>query len=194
MMHKQGCDQARQHSYATLPAGFLDVPTAAQHASYTHELVTAVRQADLSYLQKTSRHLLRARHKGTGTSLLHTACRVQAVTVVHFLVHVAGVPVSVVDETGRTPLHEALWTSRPPHLFDCANILLQASPDLLLVQDVRGHMPLCYAPPEHWMAWLQHLGSGGRIERHLPRRLYAAGAAGTGERHHHHHNSNDKTR
>ena len=97
--------------------------------------------------------------------MLHLACRCQVATVVHFLISHADLPVAVQDDYGRTPLHDALWTAQPPN-FVVVDLVLRKCPDLLLVADVRGHLPLCYAPAPAAAVWLQHFGR--HLERYLP--------------------------
>jgi len=55
------------------------------------------------------------------------------------------------DDFGRTPLHDACWTSLPR--FELVRYILQKEPGLLHVKDVRGHVPLNYVRKEHWDVW-----------------------------------------
>ena len=91
-----------------------------------------------------------------GESLIHMACRRGDANVVRFLLLEARVNVAVRDDFGRTPLHDACWTSEPN--FAVMDVLLEHAPtDLLLAEDVRGHTPFHYARKEHWESWVSYL-------------------------------------
>jgi len=78
------------------------------------------------------------------------------VKVVKLLVLEFHVRVDVRDDYGRTPLHDACWTTTPN--FELMDVLVEAvDPRLLLAEDVRGHTPFDYARREHWNEWLQFL-------------------------------------
>lgn len=94
------------------------------------------------------------------------ACRRGDVEVVRVLVKEFQVRVDVRDDYGRTPLHDACWTTTPN--FEVMDILIDAvDPMLLLAEDVRGHTPFDYARREHWELWLRFLKE--RKERLLKR-------------------------
>lgn len=89
---------------------------------------------------------------------MHLACRRGYLDVVTFLVCEAGVPVLVRDDYGRTPMHDACWSTSPN--LELMEFLLRTCPDLLLLSDVRGHLPFSYVRKEHWKAWI------GFLEQH----------------------------
>lgn len=90
-----------------------------------------------------------------GESLIHMACRRGDVNVVKFLLLEGRVDLSVRDDFGRTPVHDACWTSEPN--FAVMDVLLEHAPtDLLLAEDVRGHTPFHYARKEHWDSWVSY--------------------------------------
>ncbi len=101
-------------------------------------------------------------------SFLHVACRRGRTDMVRFLVHECHMHVNVVDDYGRTPLHDAFWLNRPN--YDIIDILLAACPDLLYVTDDRGHSPLRYAPKKHWKTWVKYLATRN-INHIVPRVL-----------------------
>ena len=92
-----------------------------------------------------------------GESLLHMACRRGTLEVVDFFVNEAKVKVDIRDDFGRTPIHDACWTTLPS--VDVMSVLINAlpSPSLLLAQDVRGHTPFHYAREDHWDKWIKFL-------------------------------------
>lgn len=164
MMAKKGVN-AVSRSYAELD-NFFHKPSADEISAYNFEVLHAVRSSDLAFLQKYhSEGKSLSICNRFGESLLHLACRKQLVPVVDFLVNVAGVPAQVCDDYGRTPMHDACWTSEPN--FEVVDLILEKCPDLLLIKDKRGHTPLFYARREHWAQWLRHLGRN--ISRILPR-------------------------
>ena len=136
-------------------------------AAYDTKIVSALRSSDVAKL--------RAMRQGGksmnacnqfGESLLHMACRRGDVEVVRVLVKEFQVRVDVRDDYGRTPLHDACWTTTPN--FEVMDILIDAvDPMLLLAEDVRGHTPFDYARREHWELWLRFLKE--RKERLLKR-------------------------
>lgn len=134
--------------------------------SYGMDVLRAIRESDIEFLRNyhSQGKSLNISNR-FGESVLHLACRKQLVSVVDFLLNVAHVPVQVCDDYGRTPMHDACWTSEPN--FQVVDLILDKCPDLLLVKDKRGHTPLFYARREHWGNWLRHLGKN--ISHILPR-------------------------
>jgi Ankyrin repeats (3 copies) len=110
-----------------------------------------------------------------GESLIAMACRRGHIQVVRFLLWEAHVRLDIHDDYGRTPLHDACWTSMPnTEIMD--ELLQVCSPEMLLAEDVRGHTPFQYARKEHWEEWETFLKirSNGILDR-----LAAAAEANT---------------
>mmetsp|Transcript_18596 Transcript_18596/g.27582 ORF Transcript_18596/g.27582 Transcript_18596/m.27582 type:complete len:300 (+) Transcript_18596:129-1028(+) len=135
---------------------FLEV-TPSNIEAYGCEVLTAVRTRDTNALREMLRQgrLLQCCNQ-FGESILHMACRRGSIDVVRFLVHEAGVCVRVKDDYGRTPLHDAFWAKEPE--IELVKLLISICPDLLLVSDVRGFVPLAYVRKEHWGIWCKFLG------------------------------------
>ena len=183
MIHKKGFPTARECTFphdCAIPddffAPYTTIPGESSSTSmYTLELLTAVRHGrvdDLERLVASSSSSLHARNP-RGQSLWHVACRCQQWDVVQLLV-ARGVPVQVRDVDGRTPLHDCFWTTMPPPSHShtttiIVQIILQQCPDLLYLQDARGHTPLAYIRPEHILPWLQYLAK--HIECTFPQKL-----------------------
>lgn len=146
---KTWMEQQREHRFAR--------PSDDAVESYDLIVVRAIRERNTEKL----RHLLRNGKKFDaankfGESLIHMACRRGDINVIKFLVEEAGVAVDVRDDFGRTPLHDACWTSKPN--LDVVGLLLKkVPPTMLLVEDVRGHTPFHYARREHWPTWVAFL-------------------------------------
>lgn len=135
---------------------FFQEMTDASTAAYDQDVITAIREGDI--------HTLREMHKNGrplqcsnqfGESLVHMACRRGLTDVVRFLIKEAGVTLRVKDDVGRSPLHDAFWSSEPN--FDLLDLLIEHDADLLLVQDNRGHLPFKYARHNQWDAWRNYL-------------------------------------
>lgn len=141
---------------ATLPGAFTK-PTEDQLAAYDVQVVTAIRNSDIDKLKQLHRDgkPMNACNQ-FGESLFHMVCRRGHVAMVKFMLSCKDVKVDVRDDFGRTPLHDACWTTTPN--FEVMEILLNASGiELLLAEDVRGHSPFCYARREHWSMWVDFL-------------------------------------
>jgi uncharacterized membrane protein YgcG len=135
-------------------------------ASYSKQLLAAVRSSNMSDLQIFSKQGVRltACNKFC-ESVVHLACR-QASTEVVRLIFQHGDPecLFMVDDKGRTPLHDAFWRKLPE--VDIVNLILNEYVDLLWVKDVRGNTPLQYTQRHHWGLWRQFLTS--ILDQHWP--------------------------
>jgi len=131
-------------------------PTDDEIASYSLEVVNAIRSRSLEKLKelhKEGRSLQCCNR--FGEALIHMACRRGYTDIVKFMVGQAGVSLYVHDDFGRTPLHYACWTPEPN--FELLGFLIQQEPELLLMSDVRGHLPFNYVRKEHWKGWVKFL-------------------------------------
>ena len=122
-------------------------------SDYTPELVNAVRHGDVVKV----RELWQAGYSMSACnsyseSLLHIACRRASFDVVLFVLQHGGDP-SIVDDFGRTPLHDACW--RTSQRFDIVTMLIDYNRDLLRQADIRGSTPLSYVQKGHWLEWWQ---------------------------------------
>lgn len=132
-------------------------PTEKELEAFDTLAVRAIRDSDLNTLRKMLEEgkSFNACNK-FGESLMHMACRRGNVEVVKFMIDEAHARVDVRDDYGRTPFTDACWTAKPN--FDVMDVLLRAaSPQLLLVEDIRGHTPFHYARREHWTEWANYL-------------------------------------
>ncbi|KAL7563026.1 hypothetical protein ACA910_013547 [Epithemia clementina (nom. ined.)] len=125
---------------------------------YDLNLVTKVRQEDvdgLRELMKSGRSMQCSNQ--FGESIVHMACRREAISVLRFLFTEANVSCKLVCDSGRTPLHDACWTSVPN--FEVIRMLLERCPDLLYITDKRGFTPMNYVRPSNWGSWCEFLKS-----------------------------------
>lgn len=129
-------------------------PTEQEMAAYNNDVVGAIRKRNVAKLREFVQQGVQLQCCNRfGESLLHMACRRGFADVVQFLLEEAKVSPFKKDDFGRTPLHDACWTTTPN--LELMELLLKASePQMLLVQDVRGHTPLDYSRREHWEAWI----------------------------------------
>ena len=146
------------YDFDQVPSSFFHSTKAEEIEAYNFEILGAIRQENIEELRNYHKagRPMKCSNK-FGESLLHLACRKALVPVVDFLINEAGVPVQVADDMGRSPLHDAFWTSEPN--FELLDLLLAKCPDLLFVKDKRGHTPMCYARRDHWSKWSEYLTS-----------------------------------
>lgn len=125
--------------------------------NYDMVKVRAIRSNDIGLLRSLLHdgHTMDACNR-SGETLLHLACRRSNLETVHFLVHEARVKVDVQDDFGRTVLHDLCWRPHPcPEMMEC--LLQVVSPDLLLTEDVRGHVCFDYCRKHDWPQWTDFL-------------------------------------
>lgn len=131
--------------------------TEEQQLAYDNEKVGAVQNNDLDSLREMfhSGEIMQTSNR-FGESLLHTACRRGFTDIVHFFLYEAGVCPRIRDDMGRTPMHDACWSSCAPN-HDLMRMLIEMAPEMLLSRDSRGHTPFDYARREHWPNWVMFL-------------------------------------
>mmetsp|Transcript_14335 Transcript_14335/g.20536 ORF Transcript_14335/g.20536 Transcript_14335/m.20536 type:complete len:436 (-) Transcript_14335:1473-2780(-) len=168
----------QKHNVATavrpslsMPKGYFVQPTHQNMCNYPL-LVNAVRARDIDQLRAIqqqgqcddgSNYTLYCCNK-FGESILHMACRRGFTEVVQFLLMEGQTSVRIVDDYGRTPLHDACWTASPNP--DLMTLLITLAPELLLVSDKRGHTPLQYAQRADYPTWISYLK---QHEQHIVR-------------------------
>ena len=125
--------------------------------AYTTDKVNAVQTNDINKLRALlySGEIMQASNR-FGESMLHTSCRRGFTSIVQFFIQEAEVDVRVRDDMGRTPMHDACWSSSPPN-HEIMKLLICSAPELLLSKDKRGHSPFDYARREHWPNWVTFL-------------------------------------
>jgi hypothetical protein len=144
-------------THATLACGYSNQPTQHQMLSYGLAFTDAIRTSNL---QRARSFLF---EKGLnpnacnkfGESVVHVVCRRGNHTMLQLLLD-AGCSVQVCDDFGRTPLHDACWTSEPN--FELISMLLDQDPWLLSLKDRRGTTPLGYVKYDsHCRLWREYL-------------------------------------
>jgi Ankyrin repeats (3 copies) len=128
-------------------------PSPEEIDAYDMDAVKGVREGNVDKLRALWRvgKTMNAANR-FGESLISMACRRGHIQVVRFLLWEAHVRLDIHDDYGRTPLHDACWTSMPnTKIMD--ELLQVCSPEMLLAEDVRGHTPFQYARREHWEEW-----------------------------------------
>lgn len=131
--------------------------TEEQQLAYNNEKVGAVQNNDVEALRDMLHggEIMQTSNR-FGESLLHTACRRGFTDVVHFFLYEAGVCPRIRDDMGRTPMHDACWSSCAPN-HELMLMLIEFAPEMLLSTDGRGHTPFDYARREHWPNWVSFL-------------------------------------
>lgn len=126
-------------------------PTPKQVSDYDVDIVNAVRTSDMNALKRlfAEGRSMSACNKFS-ESIVHMACRRSSFVMVDFILRNGG-HTDLVDDYGRTPLHDACWRMIPQ--FDVVTLLLDRNIDLLRVMDVRGAHALKYVGPDQWLEW-----------------------------------------
>ena len=137
--------------------------------AYDMVMMKAIREDDVDMLRKRMETggVLRCGNR-FGESAIHACCRKGSVRVLRFLLEEAKVSSKVCCDSGRTPLHDACWSTKPN--FEIVKLLLDDCPDLLYITDKRGCTPLAYTQgfqSSDWCDFLSRLG----VERLIPRIL-----------------------
>jgi len=142
------------HSYEHIGNSFQAIPK--DMDAWNFEVLAAVRKGNVEQLRgyHEAGHNLKCSNQ-FGETLMHLACRKTLIPVVEFLIHEVGMPVNIHDDTGRTPLHDAFWTPEPNE--ELIDLMVSECPDMLFVQDKRGHCPLQYSRKSHWDTWNKYL-------------------------------------
>lgn len=151
ILHSRGYSDAPIHGMSLQRR----VPSASQVQDYDNELVWAVRQSNLDkliQLYQFGRSLSAC--NWFSESVVHMACRRSTYSVVEFILTHGGDP-AIIDDYGRTPLHDACWRVEPA--YDIVTMLIDTNPDLLRFKDARGSTPLNYVREEHWLQWCTYL-------------------------------------
>jgi len=130
-------------------------PSLKQTMDYDNELVRAVRTSNLLSLktQYAQGKCMSACNKYS-ESIVHMACRRSEFAIVDFVLSNGG-DVSIVDDYGRTVLHDACWRIEPR--FDIVTMILDNDSSILFYLDARGCSPLKYVREEHWIHWCAYL-------------------------------------
>jgi hypothetical protein len=138
--------------YPALEGGYFCKPTEYQKASYGMKLLQAVRTSDIILVDKMLREGVSQNPcNAYGESILHMICRRGDFELLNvFLKH--GADVKVCDDFGRTPFHDACWTTKP--CFEVVELLLNQDRRLIHIIDCRGASPLSYVKSEHWSQWI----------------------------------------
>ncbi|KAL7515559.1 hypothetical protein ACHAXN_012719 [Cyclotella atomus] len=144
-------------TYASLACGYNNKPTQHQVSSYGIAFTDAIRSSNYQKVKQFlfSHHLHPNACNKFGESVVHAVCRRGNHSILALLLE-AGCSVQVCDDFGRTPLHDACWTSQPN--FELISMLLDKDPWLLSLKDRRGTTPLGYVKYDsHCKLWMEYL-------------------------------------
>jgi len=145
---------SRGYSSSTIPAitsSLRKLPTPQQLNDYDVAIIRSIRSSnldDLRIMVKSGKCMSACNR--FSESIVHLASRSAEFHILEFIIRNGGDP-SIVDDYGRTPLHDACWRAEPR--FDVVTLLLATNVDLIRVVDVRGSSPLNYVRREHWLQW-----------------------------------------
>lgn len=162
ILESMGCSR-QVRSYNSIDHYFLE-PTQAQIAAYDSAIMGAVRREELDAIVEMHRQgrdlqCCNSFHE----SILHVVARRGSTGILRYLMGDGNCNLRVCCDSGRTPLHDACWTTKPN--FDCIAIILRDSPDMLLIADKRNFTPLDYIPKDAWAAWNDFLQDNQELLR-----------------------------
>jgi hypothetical protein len=149
------------YDFAPTADSFLKV-TEEHIAGHTLEVTSAARKDDLVLLEKflVDGKCLQCCNR-YGESLVHIVCRRGSPDVLRFLIEKAKVSITIRDDFGRNPMHDAAWTDKPN--FELVKVLMSEAPKLMFAKDSRGHSPLNYIPKQRWEDWCDFFKSNQDI-------------------------------
>ena len=159
------------HSVKSRPGlelkNFFPTITEEQVASYTMDVAASARKNDIDTLERlrSEEGLSLDCCNRFGETLLHIAARRGYTNMVEYLLQQPNVSVRVIDDTGRTPLHDALWNPTPQ--LGICKWIVQRDPSLFFITDKRGFTPFQYARTEHWDTWKTFLFDNRECFRRL---------------------------
>lgn len=152
--------------FMALDTGYHNTPTALQEASYGGHIIDVVRRGDPEELKRmVSSGLSPNGCNQHGESLVHMACRRGESECLNVLME-CGATLQIADDYGRTPLHDACWSTEPN--FEIVETILKEDIRLFNVLDGRNQAPLTYVRRDLWKPWKKFLLS--QIDKHWPAR------------------------
>lgn len=136
--------------------GYFVHPALEDIEAYDEKIKTAIVTSNFTLLRKMCKDGISLQScNSVGEGPTHLTCRLGLLDVTKFLIKEVGVSVRVVDDAGRTPLHEACAHCKV--CLDLAEILITVAPDLLLMCDEKGYTPLQYIQEDDWSIWTEFL-------------------------------------
>jgi len=150
---------------------YFTVVTPERIAAHCKQVGRAIRKNhmdQLYLLQEQGSDVILDSCNSHGESMMHLACRLGRIEAVKFMVAQAqnsqanssSAPRSALrvrDDQGKTPLHDVCWSNKPN--FDLVRFLVEASPELLFIEDYRHFSPLHYVPTSCWKQWNDWISS-----------------------------------
>lgn len=152
--------------FNALESAYHNTPTPLQEASYGGHILDVVRNGDSEELRKLMATGLSPNACNQhGESLIHMASRRGQTGCLNVLVEY-GATVEIVDDYGRTPLHEAAWSAEPN--FEVVEVIMQEDIRMFNMLDGRNQTPLNYVRRDVWKPWKKFLKS--KVETYWPKR------------------------
>jgi hypothetical protein len=152
MIRSQGYSTRK---FSTLQSAYYNKPTPLQQASYHVYLIKVVDAHDYDLLDSIMGTGVSPNPCNSfGESLVQMVSRRGDAKALHVMME-HGCSVQVVDDYGRTPLHDCCRAVEPA--FDVAECILEIDVRLMHMTDCRGATPLSYVRKEHWAFWIEFL-------------------------------------
>ena len=152
--------------FNALETGYHNTPTPLQEASYGSHIIDVVRKGDSEELRQLMATGLSSNACNQhGESLIHLASRRGQSGCLNVLIEY-GATLEIVDDYGRTPLHEAAWSAEPN--FEVVEIIMQKDIRMFNMLDGRNQTPLSYVRRDVWKTWRKFLKS--KVDMYWPKR------------------------
>ncbi|KAL3913344.1 MAG: hypothetical protein SGILL_006529 [Bacillariaceae sp.] len=156
LLAQKGLNYKSVKAASLIDQGFFVPMKQENYADYTNDVAFAARQGDLRTLKAHVRSGKNAlccnRHN---ENIVHTVCRKGHFELLEYALGEGGASVRICCDQQRTPLHDAAWTHQPN--FRMIELILSQCPDLLYIEDNRGHTPLDYVAVQQWDEWCEFL-------------------------------------
>lgn len=162
--------EEKQTNYASASQGFFDKCCDDDMLSYS-VLAPAARSNKVPEMLKLSKagYSLICCNR-FGESLLHIACRRGFHEMVKLILDQPEMSVRIVDDCGRTPLHDLCWNPSPQ--LEICKWILEKEPSLFLLRDKRNFSPFDYTRQEHWVVWKRFLLENKELFKKMKRDCY----------------------
>ena len=126
------------------------------YSDYNNDIAWAARNGDLKGLKDHVKSGLSPQCCSRHTeSIIHTICRKGHQDLLEYLLEETDASLRICCDQQRTVLHDAAWSHKPN--FDMIKMIIRRCPDLMYIEDNRGHTPLNYIPSQHFDDWCKFL-------------------------------------
>ncbi len=139
----------RIHNFSSFRQS-VEIPTIEALGNFEPNIINAIKSNDIMLLKMMLRNGYIFKFcDDCGVTPMHTACRLGNKEMAAFLRTEALIPLRIVDEVGRTPMHYVCCSDECPDL-EILEWLISESPELILISDEKNLVPLEYIDKRYW--------------------------------------------